>query len=307
MDAYYIANQGDRPDLAEMEVNPPEGYIGNKVLPVSVSAEKAGTIAYATLTADAAAQTSRTAGTAPSSVQISNSATTFSCLQYEKRGSITPDEVKQMGGIAKAEVVGSKYAKRQVMKAYESAVCAEILGLTVVATFDPAKILTQIQTADATIRQYEGKTALVGSTMTIKKMVLAMLSDRTMGPVFARLISGTNNATAAAGLSLQSWVNGLATFLGIDQVLVGDDAVWNDGSYAGRFAVARLDDGTDELSHKWKPVFGKTFQFLPDGVNPWQITAVADRVAKNNHLDAELWMDTLVLNSGAAYLFDGVV
>lgn len=307
MDAYYVANEGDRPDLAEMEVNPPEGYIGQKVLPISVSAEKAGTIAYATLTADATAQTSRTAGTAPTSVQISDSSTTFSCLQYEKRGSVTPDEVKQMGGIAKAEVVGAKYAKRQVMKAYETAVCAEILGLTAEATFDSAKILTQIQTADADIRQYEGKTSLVSSTMTIKKMVLAMLADGTMGPVFARLISGTNNASAAAGLSMQAWVNGLAIFLGIDQVLAGDDAVWNSGTYAGKFAIARLDDGTDELSHKWMPVFGKTFQFLPDGSNPWQITAVADRVAKNNHLDAELWFDTTVLNSGAAYVFDGVV
>lgn len=307
MDAYYIANEGDRPDLAEIEVNPPEGYIGQKVLPISVSAEKAGTIAYATLTADAAAQTSRTAGTAPTSVQISDSSTTFSCLQYEKRGSVAPDEVKQMGGIAKAEVVAAKYAKRQVMKAYETAVCAEILGLTVEATFDAAKILSQVQTADADIRQYEGKTSLVASTMTIKKMVMAMLSDGTMGPVFARLISGTNNATAAAGLSLASWVNGLATFLGIDQVLAGDDAVWNAGSYAGKFAIARLDDGTDELSHKWMPVFGKTFQFLPDGSNPWQITAVADRVNKNNHLDAELWFDTTVLNSGAAYVFEGVV
>jgi hypothetical protein len=308
MDALYIQTEGDRQDLADIEVNAPEGYIGNKILPVTVVAEKAGSLAYSTVTADEAAQTSRTAGTAPTSKQISNTATTLSCLQYEKRGSITPDEAKQMGGIAKAEVVGAKYAKRQVMNAYETAVRNEILGLTVEATFDAAKILTQIQTADADVRLYQGKTSLVASTMTIKKMVVAMLGNSVTGPVFARLISGTNNATAAAGLSFNAWVNGLATYLGVDQVLAGDDAIWNASTYAGRFAIARLDDGTDELSHKWNPVFGKTFQFLPDGSkNPWQITAVADRVNKNNHLDAELWFDTIVLNSGAAYLFDGVV
>jgi hypothetical protein len=307
MDQYYIANEGDRPDLAEIEVNAPESYIGRKVMPISTSAEKSGTITYATLTADAAAQTSRTAGTAPTSTQISDSSTTFACLQYEKRGSIAPDEVKQMGGIEKAEVVGSKYAKRQVLNAYETAVCAEILGLTVETTFDPAKVMTQIQTAMADVRLYEGKTSLVASTMVLKKMVMAMLDDDAVGPVFARLISGTNNATAAAGLNFQSWVNGLAIYLGMDQVLAGDDAIWNAGTYAGKFAVARLDDGTDELSHKWRPVFGKTVQFLPDGKIPWQITAVADRVNKNNHLDAEQWFDTIALNTGAAYIFDGVV
>lgn len=307
MDAYYIQNEGDRPDLAELEVNPPEGYIGSKILPVVPTVDKSGYVFYATVTADAAAQTSRTAGSAPTSTQISDSSTTYACLQYEKRGSIAPDEVKQMGGIEKAEVVGAKYAKRQVLNAYETAVCAEILGLTKEATFDPAKIMTQVQTADADIRIYDGRTTLIGSTMSLKKMVMAMLDDGTVGPVFARLISGTNNATAAAGLSFASWLNGLAIYLGVDQVLAGCDAIWNAGTYAGKIAIAKLDDGMDELSHKWKPVLGKTFQFLPDGKSPWQITAVADRVNKNNHLDAEQWFDTTVLNSGAAYVIDGVV
>jgi len=307
MDNYYIQNEGDRADLAIVDVNLPEGYIGNQILPIVPVAEKAGSVAYSTVKADAAAQTSRAAGVAPSSTQISNSATTYACLQYEKRGSITPDEVKQMGGIDKAELVGAKYAKRQVLNAYEAEVCKEILGLAAGATFDPAKIMLQMQTADATLRLYEGQRVLVGSTMSLKKMVLAMLSDGTVGPAFARLISGTDNATAAAGLNFQAWLNGLAIYLGVDKVLAGVDSIWNAGTYAGKIAVAKLDDGADELSHKWKPVFGKTFQFLPDGKLPWQITAVADRVAKNNHLDAELWMDTTVLNSTAAYVIDGVV
>jgi hypothetical protein len=45
---------------------------------------------------------------------------------------------------------------------------------------------------------------------------------------------------------------------------------------------------------------------LPDGNQPWLIESIADRLTKNNHYDATLWYDNVVLNSGAAYTFDGI-
>ena len=80
-DSLYTQN-GDRPDLASsIQVNPPEGYIAAKILPVSPVMEKAGSVAYKTLDADVAAQTGRSAGAAPTPTQIANSATTFSCAE----------------------------------------------------------------------------------------------------------------------------------------------------------------------------------------------------------------------------------
>lgn len=299
-DSLYTQN-GDRPDLASIVVNPPEGYIAAKILPVSPVMEKAGSVAYATVTADVAAQTGRSAGAAPTATQISNSATTYSAAEAVKRGAITPDEAKQMGGIEKADMVGTKFAMRSVQNYYENDVCAHILGTAASASFDPAKFKTQAQTAINAIRRYEGKTTLVAGTKTIQAMMQGILTSKPTDTLFSRIVNGSG-----AALSLQSMIDALKFYVGLDDVLPGDDGIWNTGAYAGKFALAKLDDGSDPLSHKWNPVLGKTFQFLPDGTNPWVVKSVADLTLVNNFYDAYQWFDTIILNAGALYVFDGV-
>ncbi len=303
-DAYYTET-GERPDLAAIEVNPPEGYIGSKILPTVPVSEKSGTIYYATITADGVAETDRAVGVGPDSAQIADSSTTMTCAEASRRGKISPDEVKTMGGIEKADVVGAKYVKRSVMNALEAAIAAEILG-TADDSFDPAKLMQDAQTALNTIRRYEGRTSLITSTMTLRKMVQALLNDAQIGNVFSRTISGSSPAVAAQGMSLKAWADGLAMFLGVDEILAGDDGIWNAGTLAGKFAIAKLDDGADPLSHKWKPVLGKVFQFLPDGTNPWVIQSIGSRENVNNLYDAYLWYDVVILNAPAVYVFDGV-
>jgi hypothetical protein len=300
-DSLYTQN-GDRPDLASsIQVNPPEGYIAAKILPISPTAEKAGSVTYATVTADATAQTGRSAGVAPTATQIANSATTYSCAEAMKRGAITPDEVKQMGGIDKADVVGTKWAMRQVQNYLENDVCAHILGTAASATFDPAKIKTQIQTAADAVRRYAGRSTLIASTKTLQAMIQGILAQTTSNSLFVRLVNGSPNA-----LSLESMLSGLKFYLGIDDILAGDDAIWNAGAYQGLFALTKLEASPDPLSHKWEPVLGKTFQFLPDGTQPWVVKSVADLTLVNNFYDAYQWFDTIILNSGALYVFDGV-
>jgi hypothetical protein len=304
-DAYYTETM-ERPALAALEVNPPEGYIGSKILPTVPVADKSGVVYYATVTADAAAQTNRAAGSAPDKTQIASSNTTFTAAEVVKRGGVTPDEAKQMGGIDKADEVGAKWSKRQVMAALEGDVRTLILGGAASAAFDPAKVKTQVQTAKQAVRLYEGRSALIASTMVLEAMLQQMLADGVYGPALARLVSGSSGVQAVQGLSLDAWKQSLAIFFGVNEVMAGDDTIWNAGAAAGKFAIAKLDDGTDPLSHKWKPVLGKVFQFMPDGVNPWVIQSIADRVNVNNLYDAYLWYDAVVLNSGAFYVFDGV-
>lgn len=303
-DAFYTQT-GERADLAAVEVNPPEGYIGTKILPVVPVADKTGTVYYATVTADAAAETDRAVNSGPDATQISDTAGSFSTAEACRRGRITPDEAKQMGGIDKADIVGAKWAKRQVMNALEGAIRTDLLTGTPSATFDAAKILTQTQTALESIRLYEGKRVLFGATMTLKTIVQGILADSKSGPLFCRLVSGTSPAIAAQGLNFKQWTNALAMYMGVDEVMAGYDVIWNATAVKGRFAIAALDDGTDPLSHKWKPVLGKVFQFMPNGTNPWVIQSVADRVNVNNLYDAYLWYDSVILNSGALYLMDG--
>lgn len=302
---YYFPT-GPRADLAAIEVNPPEGYIGDKILPTVPVAEKTGVVYYRTVTADGAAQTGRSAGAAPSGTQISDSNTTFTTAEVIQRGSVTPDEAKTMGGIAQAEMAATEYAKRSVMNKRETDICTATLGIAAVGQFDAAKLLEQSQTASDALRRYEGRYALITSTMTLKKMVQQILGDSKLAPVFARTISGTSNVSAVQGLNFDAFKNAIAMFLGVDQVLAGDSAIWNATAVSGRYAFAKLDDGMNALAHKWKPVLGKVFQFGPDGQQPWYVETIADRLTKNSHADATMWYNVKILNSGAIQVYDGV-
>lgn len=300
----YTEN-GARPDLAALEVNAPEGYIGTKIYPVVPVAEKGGTLAYATVTADSAAQTGRSVGAAPTATQIANSEATYACTEIIKRGAVTPDEAKQMGGIEKADMVGAKFAMRQVLKARELLIAAKVLG-DPDDTFDAAKLRTDMQTARQAIRRYSGKTVLAASTFTINAMIQNIASTEHIGEAFARIVTGTNSADAVMGLSFEAWKRGLAMFLGLDDVLAGDDDIWNSGTYAGKFAVVKVDSSNDPLSHKYDPVIGKTFTFLPEGQPGFEVQSVGDRTLINNFYDAKQWVNVVELNSGAVYVFDGV-
>jgi len=213
-----------------------------------------------------------------------------------------------MGGIEKADVVGAKFAKRTVMAYLEADIAASVLdsGVAASASFDPAKILTQTQDALQAVRLYEGRTTLVGSTKTLRGMVQALLGDATQGKVISRIVSGTGPSVASTGLNFSSWMAALAMYFGVDQVLAGDDTIWNASAISGRFAIGKFDTGEDPMSHKWRPCYAKNFQFLPENGNPWFLESIGDRLTKNNMYDATIWYDVVELNAAAKYVFDGV-
>jgi hypothetical protein len=304
MDNY--TEEGERSALqSEIEINSPEGYIGTKLMPVVSVTEKAGSMAYATVTAETAAQTGRQPGAAPNATQISNSAHAWACTELIERAAITPDEVKQMGGIENADKIGFRWAMRSVLKAREALIAAVVLGAKD-ATFDPAKMRTQVQTALQALRLYPGKTVLASSSMTLKAMVQQIAGDTNAGPLFARIVTGTNSAEAVLGLSIKAWLQGLALFVGVDEVMAGDDDVWNAGTCAEKFSIVKVDTTNDPMSHKYMPILGKTITFIPAGTQGWELQSVADRTLINNFYDAKMWIDVETYNAGAVYTFDGV-
>lgn len=305
MDPYYTIN-GPRPDLAVLEVNPPEGYIANKIVPPVFVAEKSGPVYYHVPVADESAQTNRTPLNAPTGTAIANASTSYMCTELIKRGEISPDEAKAMGGIAKADMVGTKFAKRCVMNAVESLVATATVGRTADDTFDAGSFLAQVQAALDSTRAYYGRSTLLGATITLKRVVQALLSDESAGSVLSRLVSGISPTVAATGLNFQSWMNGLALYLGVDQVLAGDSAIWNAGENANKVAIGKFDDGSEELVHKYEPVFARQFVFLPDGQSPWYVETIADRDTKSNKYDAVIWQNIVTLNAGAVYVLGGV-
>ena len=304
MDFYTV--EGERSAMqSEIEINPPEGYIGTQMMPVTPVLEKAGSHAYATVTAETAAQTGRVAGVAPTATQISNSAHAWACAEIIERAAITPDEAKQMGGMENADKIGFRWAMRSVLKAREALIAAVVLG-TKDATFDPAKMRTQIQTALQALRLYPGKSVLAAGKYTLTAMIQNMASDANIGPAFARIVTGTNSAEAVLGLSMKAWLQGLALFTGVDEVLAGDDDVWAAGTCAEKFSIVKVDNTNDPLSHKYIPVLGKTITFIPDGTQGWELQGIADRTLINNFYDAKMWIDVETYNAAAVYTFDGV-
>jgi hypothetical protein len=302
----FYTEEGDRSSLQnEIEVNPPEGYIGTVMMPVTPVTEKAGSMAYATVTADSTAQTGRVAGAAPNATQISNSAHAWACTEIIDRAAITPDEAKQIGSMEAADKIGFRWAMRQVLAAREALIAAVILG-DADDTFDAAKIRTDVQTAKQTVRQYPGRTVLAASTYTLNAMVQNIAAQAGIGDAFARIVTGVNAAEAAMGLSFEAWKRGLAMFLGVDDVLAGDDAVWNAGTCAGKFSLVKVDNTNDPLSHKYIPVLGKTITFLPQNTKGWELSGVADRTLINNFYDAKMWIDVETYNAAAVYTFSGV-
>lgn len=305
MDPYYTST-GPRPDLAAIEVNPPEGYIGSMIMPTVFMGDKTGTIYYHALVSDVAAQTGRSSLAAPTGTAITNSTTTFTCAERICRGQIAPDEAKSMGGIAKADEVGAKFAKRSVMNAVETLIATATIGSTSDATFDAAKFQGDAQTALDSVRRYSGKTTLAGSTIALRRAVQAIIADSGAGKAFSRIVSGTSPAVASQGLGLKMWIDALALYIGVDQVLAGDDAIWNAGTNADRLIIGKFDDGADPLRHKYEPVYGRNVVYLPDGGSPWFLESIADRLTKSNNYDAAVWNNVKELNAGALYVFSGV-
>jgi hypothetical protein len=102
----------------------------------------------------------------------------------------------------------------------------------------------------------------------------------------------------------------LAGIVGVDEVLVGDDAHWGVGvgvSGIGCNAVFLALPGEDEFSHKMDPVLGKMVQYLPDGKQPYIIESYYDLSLQENVYDAETWYSIEEYNPTAAYVLTDVI
>lgn len=302
MEQFYT-QKGNRPDLQALVVNLPEGYIGNKVFPVTTVAEKSGTIYYSTVTANSAAQTNRVSGAAPATTLIANSSTTYTCVENIKRSTVDVTEVKTFGSVAKSDEMQGKWVKKQIARAQEAAQVAALLTAAADVSFDGATFGTQVQTGLDAIRNYSGKTALVGATSLIK----TIMANSDVSAKLLRVVTGVNPSTAAEGLAFKLGCDALATWLGVDMVLAGDSAIWTASSAAGKVAIVKIDESGDALSYKYEPIIGKTYVYLPDPalVDGITINSNDDRVNLVNIVDGYSHFVVKQLNA-AKYIIGSV-
>jgi len=296
---------GRREDLEAIEVNAPEGYIGPILFPKLNRMKQTGTIYYQSLTADAAAQSGRSGGTAPTTVMLTSSNTTYACTERVKRYGVAYEEVDNIGGIAQADRLGAMAAKRSVFRALEDLVVDEVMAGSTDATVS-SNLISAVRTAKAAIKRYKGRTAFITSSTTFA----AAMTDTEVAARLAQFTSVTP-ADNAQILGLKKTL--LAMCLEVDEVLIGDDDHWyvttaggsNNVTITGRALVAKLPPAEEE-SHTMDPVLGKAVFYLPDGSQPFIIETHLNDDQKANKYDAQYFVDIMMLNASAKYLLGGI-
>ncbi len=293
---------GRRQDLEAIEVNAPESYIGDMIYPRVDVMEKTGSIYYTTLTGDAAAQTGRSAGAAPTKTLLAESVTTFSCAEAIKRYGVPKAEVKQMGGIEKADRLGGMASKRSVLRAMEDARAAALIDGTSygAASSIATGIIDGIIEAAQTNKRYGGRQAFVTSVTGYRWLI----QQTEIKNLLLRTFGGLDPVQA---MSLQpevfkAMLQGIFQF---EAVLIGDDDHWAIATQEDAAAIVKLPDA-DEFSHKLDPVLGKTALYLPDGVQPFEIESFYDEDTKTNNYDATSWYQVQELNAGAKVIVKGL-
>ena len=103
---------GRRPELEQLKVNEPTGYIGSKVLPIMKVKQKAGKYYYSTLVADVDAQTARAAGAAPTATTLAESSADFAAAERIKRYKLPWEMIPLIDGLDKSDQRGAAASKR---------------------------------------------------------------------------------------------------------------------------------------------------------------------------------------------------
>jgi hypothetical protein len=245
----------------------------------------------------------RSAGTAPTAVMLAASVATFSAAEVIKRYGVPKDEVKQMGGIEKADKLGATASKRSVLRAIEDVQAAALFST---ARYNAANdigsaIIDGIIAAADSVKRYEGALAFVCSTTFYR----ALISETEIKALMARFVPGGLSAESILSLTPEAFKAMLQTLFAFKEVLVGDDDHWSISGKMDAAAVVKLPD-PDEFSHKLGPVLGKTALYLPDAVQPYEIESFYDEDTKSNYYDAQAFYHVEELNAAAAKLVKGI-
>jgi hypothetical protein len=285
---------GARPELAALPVNAPIGYIGSRILPITHILGKAGTVYDQTLDADSTATTSRTAGTAPQAVSITENSSAISTAELIKRYKLPWESIPLLGGLEAADARGAKAAMRSVQNALETAQLAVLVDGA--GTSITSAIIDGIIDACDQVHRYAGRTAFVCSLgiyrWLIQQTAIQNLLVRTFGGM---------GAMEAMSLKVEVFKNMLQALFAIDEVLVADDKFWP-YAYRTTAAVVKIPDGTDDMSYVMQPEIGRTFVYWPEGGNMIEINSFPDDDIRSNVFDGIIWYDAEQFNSGAKCL-----
>jgi hypothetical protein len=287
-----------RPDLESAEFKAPP-YIGEIVCPHWIVGGKAGTVYYQDIQSDVTGQTARTNATAPTARLLAESSTTWSAAEVIERVNMAQASIELLGGLANAELVAARKAKRGIVFHLEKAVAAAVLA-----------------NGSATVDNIEND--LIGTVATGKASIM---DQGAFGPVAfvcsKRIFDRVRMYTEITNKML--WTPGmpgdprrvnedvLANILGVDRVLVGPDDAWYTASatYQERAALVVLPDPNatplDEIQFARQMVFP-----VGEQGGLFMCESYYDDNLKAHTVDAQAWANLVAFNNELVYILSGL-
>ena len=295
-------------------LNPPTEYIGNLIFPMVFHAgEKTGDFYYQTLTADAAAQTSRSAGSALTKNFLTTTKGQYVVADYEKRYCIERDEVKSLGHIDNADMLGISGGARSCFRAFESLCAASVIDATgYAAKYATAsgKVLEGLSKAAQDVKRYPGSLVLVCSEDWYLDFISQTDVKASIEATFGN--AGLINLQQMLSKGPEATIQLMIAVIGFNNILIGDNDHWKVDDYQDAAAVMKIPDPLKQLSamdsmmlYKEKPVYGASHWWIPDPADPEMLflaESFFDDLDKSNCYDVTGWFQVQQLNAAAKKL-----
>lgn len=291
-----------RPDLEGLEVNSPMGYIGDKIYPTEHKAEKSGTLYYAPKQSEVAAQSGRDPKTGEITRSfVATANTTYNASEKIARRSITAEDVGNLGGIEKGDLAGGRMALLAILEKLEAYKAEKLFTGTKHSV--GKDLFKSLRDGLKAVKRYSGRLALVCS--------LEVYNTIIQSEAFYQRLSFTGvtlrNREDVLSLKPEVLREMLQQFFAVEEILVGDDEIWNIEAYKGLAAIVRL-PSVEELSYKYKPELGKTMCYMmEDSGKDFAVESSCSEKDRINDYDGISYSDVVEFNSGAKYIISGIV
>lgn len=308
---------GDRPDLAELNVNEPFGYVGHRLYPANVVRNPSGSgIGYATVDPDGTAVTNRVDGAAVTTNLLTVSTFSYACSELIYTAGITQKQTTWMGSVEAADKRGGRAAKRGVLKCLEArrlyqAVTVTAANKIIMAATD-GFFATVMQAAEK-VRFYPGKRILVVGAAAWGKIIGS-------SEVQARLTFSATPAQeeteAIRSMRSDVVVQTMRGLLGVDEIHFADESLTpamaqlsgvtgTTSIFGANTALVAVAPDPEEDLYYEDAQLGRSFVFIPDEEGfDITVSSFADEKTLTNNYTGLSNVDVVELNPGAKCVID---
>lgn len=297
-----------RPDLERLPVAQRPGYITGRLFPMLPKGSRQGTQYYSDIEADVAAQTGRSAGTAPNQETLSDQKTTFNLEDDEfiKRIEVPDDDIAGLGGLNPAQQKAARKGKRSVGNAIEDLTASNVLDNASVSYNDiGSSIIDAVTEGMGTVMDYEGD----GPVALVISFKLFHLIKRYTEIKDAMAYTGVPTSTLRDVRGVRP--NQVAAALGVDEVILGNNTQWysQSATYQDRAAVVKLPEPSMEPDEDVQ--VGRTLWFSPTGLMPqtgqlYEVHAWYSEDEISEMVDVRAYAEQKVFNDELIYGLSGI-